>query len=148
MVLLGALFGAVAGVSGAVLSSVVPGLPTGPTIVLVLSAVVFVSIVFAPARGLVWRRLRLGRISDPALLDPVLMHLYALSLQHKDDPNHGHTVAVLRTMSPLEADVAAALAGLEVRGLARQVGAGLWAPTAVGRREAQRIWDRQEGSAP
>lgn len=60
MIGLSALFGALAGVSGAAISSLVPRLPTGPTIVLCISAVVVVSLLFAPNRGLVWARFRRG----------------------------------------------------------------------------------------
>lgn len=138
MVAISAVIGAASGVSGAVLSSVVPRLPTGPTIVLVLSTVVVLALALAPGRGLVWRRLRIGRLQPSAALDPVLMHLYALSQQHPDEPDHGHGLAVLRTMSPAGADVERALGDLEHRGLARPVGDGLWAPTPIGRREAER----------
>lgn len=54
MVLLSALFGAVAGVSGAILSSIDNGLPTGPVIVLVITAIALLSLFFAPERGLMW----------------------------------------------------------------------------------------------
>jgi manganese/zinc/iron transport system permease protein len=54
MVVLAALFGALAGVSGATLSSTQTHLPTGPTIVVCISAIVLVSLLFAPNRGLVW----------------------------------------------------------------------------------------------
>ncbi|WP_287482839.1 iron chelate uptake ABC transporter family permease subunit [Caldilinea sp.] len=58
MVGLSALFGALAGVSGALISSAVEKTPTGPVIVLCISAIVLVSLLFAPARGIAWRRLR------------------------------------------------------------------------------------------
>jgi len=145
MVTLAAVIGAAAGVGGAVASSLVPRLPTGPTIVMILSAIVLVSLTLAPERGLVWRWLRLGRLRQAPQLDPVLLHLYALSLHHLDNPEHGHSVAVLRTMSPREADVAGALAGLETRSLARQTADGLWAPTEFGRREARRALEREGG---
>lgn len=58
MVGLSALFGALSGVAGALVSSGAARLPTGPTIVLIVSAIVLVSLLFAPHRGLVWRRLR------------------------------------------------------------------------------------------
>jgi manganese/zinc/iron transport system permease protein len=61
MVLLAALFGALAGVTGALVSSVVERLPTGPTIVLCVSAFVLVSLLFGARRGLVWRWLRQRR---------------------------------------------------------------------------------------
>jgi len=145
MVALAAAIGALCGAAGAVASSLVPRLPTGPTIVLLLSGVVAVSLLAAPGRGLVWRWLGLGRLRRAPQLDPVLIHLYALSLQHAEDPGHGHTVAVLRTMSPRNADVDGALEGLESRGLAQQAAGGLWAPTELGRREARRTLEREGG---
>jgi hypothetical protein len=94
---------------------------------------------------MVWRWLRLGRLRTAPQLDPVLIHLYALSLQHAEDPGHGHTIAVLRTMSPRDADIAGALAVLQSRGLAEQTAGGLWAPTEFGRREAKRAVEREGG---
>jgi len=146
MVIIAAAIGVFSGVTGAVLSSVVPRLPTGPTIVLVLSTVVVVALVFAPERGLLWRWIRLGRLQPAAALEPVLMHLYALSQQHPDEPDHGHGLAVLRTMSPAGADLERVLNDLEARGLVNTVGDGLWAPTSIGRREAERNLDRVVGS--
>lgn len=58
MLVLAATFGAAAGISGAVLSVTQSRLPTGPMIILCLTAIVTVSILFAPARGLVWDWLR------------------------------------------------------------------------------------------
>jgi manganese/zinc/iron transport system permease protein len=148
MVGLAAGIGAFSGVTGAVLSSVVPRLPTGPTIVLVLSTVVVLSLVAAPRRGLLWRWIRLGRLQPAAALDPVLMHLYALSQQHPGEPDHGHPLAVLRTMSPAGADLDRALADLEQRGLVHTVGDTLWAPTPIGRREAEKILDDSDEVIP
>jgi len=126
MVVLAAAIGALCGAAGALASSLVPRL-------------------LAPGRGLVWRWLRLGRLRGAPQLDPVLIHLYALSLQHAEDPGHGHNMAVLRTMSAPDADVAGALAGLQSRGLAQQTAGGLWAPTELGRREAKRAIEREQG---
>ncbi len=69
MVGLAVLFGILAGVSGALISSVVPRLPTGPTIVLSVSAIVVISLFLAPRRGLVWRWMRERRSTrqHPAL---------------------------------------------------------------------------------
>lgn len=58
MVVLAALFGAIAGVAGTVLSSLVPKMPTGPAIVTVISLVVGISLLFAPGRGIVSRVLQ------------------------------------------------------------------------------------------
>jgi manganese/zinc/iron transport system permease protein len=147
MVLIAAAIGVFSGVAGSVFSSTIPRMPTGPTIVLVLSFIVVVSLFLAPRRGLLWRFLKLGGLRSAPDLDPVLMHLYALSHQHPDDPEHGHSVAVIRTMSPPDAKVDAALEHLADRGLAQRTANGGWAPTPIGRREAQRILDRETGEA-
>lgn len=55
MVMLSALFGAVSGVAGTAASSLVPKLPTGPAIVVCISAIVVISILFAPGRGVLDR---------------------------------------------------------------------------------------------
>ena len=148
MVAIAAAIGIFSGVTGSLFSSFVPRLPTGPTIVLVLSTVFVVSLILAPRRGLLWRSLRLGTLRAAPDLDPVLMHLYALSHQHPDDPEHGHSVAVIRTMSSPETKVDAALERLADRGLAQRTADGGWAPTPIGRREAKRIHDREAGVGP
>jgi len=63
MVLLSAFFGSVSGVLGAVASTSIPKLPTGPSIVLVVSFIVFFSLFFSPRRGLVWDWIRHARSS-------------------------------------------------------------------------------------
>jgi manganese/zinc/iron transport system permease protein len=148
MVLIAAGVGVFAGVAGAVASARVPRLPTGPTIVLVLSSLVLVSLFLAPERGLVWRWLQLSRLRRVPDTDPVLMHLYALSLQHEHDPGHGHPVAVLRTMSPRGVDIGASLHRLEGLGLAHRTDGDDWALTSVGRREARRVLEREAESSP
>lgn len=61
MVLLSAVFGAVSGVAGTAASSMIPKLPTGPAIVVCVSAIVFVSVLFAPGRGVLYRIYRRGK---------------------------------------------------------------------------------------
>lgn len=58
MVMLSALFGAVSSVAGTAVSSLVPKLPTGPAIVVCVSAIVVVSVLFAPGRGILHRMYR------------------------------------------------------------------------------------------
>jgi manganese/zinc/iron transport system permease protein len=55
MVILSALFGAVSGIIGTAASSLVPKLPTGPAIVICISAIVVISVLFAPGRGILNR---------------------------------------------------------------------------------------------
>ena len=58
MVLLAGIIGAIAGSTGAIVSSLDTDLPTGPMIILVNSAVVAISLLFAPGRGVVQDLLR------------------------------------------------------------------------------------------
>jgi manganese/zinc/iron transport system permease protein len=61
MLILSAIFGAAAGVSGAVISVQASRIPTGPMIVLSLTVIVIISILFAPRRGLIPDRVRRRR---------------------------------------------------------------------------------------
>ena len=84
MVRLSAFFGALAGVAGALISSLGQRFATGPTVVLCASAIVAVSLLFAPNRGLLWNGLR--RLAQPPrpAQEAVLSDLYTLASQHKD----------------------------------------------------------------
>ena len=55
MVALAAAFGAASGVSGTLISSAVPGVPTGPVIVVCVTAITIFSLLFAPGRGILHR---------------------------------------------------------------------------------------------
>jgi manganese/zinc/iron transport system permease protein len=141
MVALSALFGALAGVSGALGSGGAEGVPTGPTIVLAATAIVLASLAFAPRRGLVWaawrRRGQRGRIR----LDTVLADLYALYAQH-GSLEYGHAVPVLDAMSDGPGGAARALERLAERGWARQLPDGGWAITAEGLERAEGLLTR------
>lgn len=58
MVVLAGVFGALSGVTGTLISSTLSNLPTGPVTVLAATALFFVSAVFAPNRGLLFKWLR------------------------------------------------------------------------------------------
>lgn len=145
MVGLSAFFGALAGVSGAVISSTTARLPTGPTIVLCISAIVLVSLALAPNRGLVWRWVRHQRNRRRLRVEAVLGDLYALASQH-DDAAHGHSTAVLRAMSRGRGGVAHSLEQLEKQGWVHQVGPDEWTLTSSGLVEAERL-ARSHGGA-
>ena len=78
MVLLAGLFGAGVGLAGALVSSVVPRLPTGPTVVVLMSLVVLFSLLLAPRRGLLararQRRQQKWQFAQEALAVHLLQH--------------------------------------------------------------------------
>jgi len=138
MVGLSALFGALAGVSGAVISSTISRLPTGPTIVLCISAIVVVSLLLAPNRGLMWSWVRHHRNRQRIQVETVLQDLYALASQH-DDRDHSHSIAVLRAMNRGRGGVALSLEQLERKGWVRQVDTDEWVLTPSGTSEAEQL---------
>lgn len=73
MIFLSAIFGAAAGVAGSLISVSAARVPTGPMIVLCATVIVVVSVLFAPARGLLpeWWRIRRGRKRRLARLEAV-----------------------------------------------------------------------------
>jgi manganese/zinc/iron transport system permease protein len=132
MVLLSALFGALSGVGGAVASATTTGLPTGPTIVLVATGFVLLSLALAPRRGLLWDAVRRRRHERAVRAEAVLADLYALAAQHGGTA-HGHSAAVLQAMrGGHRVGVQRSLDRLAQRGLARRTGRDDWALTPNG----------------
>jgi manganese/zinc/iron transport system permease protein len=135
MVLLSALFGGIAGVTGAIISSSAVHVPTGPTIVLAATVIVLISMTVAPERGLLWAAVQRRRQRHQIRADAVLEDLYALAGQHEEE--HAHEVTVLEAMRRGRSDVRRALGVLEERGLARRSGPSGWTITKAGRAEAE-----------
>jgi len=143
MVAISAFFGALAGAGGALVSSLTARLPAGPTIVLCLSAIVLVSLLAAPNRGVVWNWSR-ERINRRRLqTEAVLADLYVLAMRH-EDLGHGHPISVLRTMSIGHGGVDRSLEVLRERGFVRVTADGTWSLTPSGLSEAGRLTGKRE----
>ena len=138
MVALAAIFGAIAGVSGAMISSLGSGLSTGPLVVLSISAIVLVSFLIAPNRGLLWNWQRRRHNNQNLRVRAVLSNLYRLAQQH-DNPEHAHETAALQTMSFGKFGVRKSLTVLADLGWVRQIDDERWALTSVGAEEAERF---------
>jgi manganese/zinc/iron transport system permease protein len=136
MVILSALYGAIAGVTGAVISSVTDRLPTGPTIVLCISAIVLLSISFAPNRGLVYNYLRRLRQRRELAVDAVLLDLLELATQHRST-GYPHSPETLRSMSDRPERIDPTLRELRKRGLADSTDENMWFLTHEGHTRAQ-----------
>lgn len=138
MVLLAAFFGALSGISGALVSGAALHVPTGPAIVLAATVFVLLSMAFAPERGLVWAAVRRRRQRQQMRTDTVLGDLYELAAHHRGE--HPHEVGALQALRA-GTDVRRALGVLEQRGLARRDARGGWLITRAGREEAERERD-------
>lgn len=146
MVLLSAVFGALSGVGGTLISSAARGLSTGPVVVLVASSIVLVSLFGAPNRGLLWRWIRRQQNRRSLQVDAVLLDLYELALQH-GDLHYPHSSAVLQAMSAYlethssgrQFGVERSLLALAQRGWVRQTNEMEWALTSTGLEQAKKL---------
>ena len=141
MLVLAALFGAAAGLSGALLSAVQRGLATGPLIVLAASALVIVSILFAPTRGVVWENIMRARQARSLRSRQLLTTMLRIAGEHAD-PDYPVEQGMLNAYFGLGAG--RALRKLEESGLVRSVRhmplEGIhWQLTPAGHQAAQRI---------
>lgn len=147
MIALAGLFGAVSGVGGAVTSSLIPSLPTGPTIVLIVSGIVLVSLLFAPNRGLVFRRIRDWQAGKRLRVDAVLVDLYTLASQHSS-AEYPHSERVLDVMSTISGPAHRTLKVLKDLDLAKPIDSTKWSLTPEGVRRAERVLKQQYGGTP
>lgn len=138
MVFLAGLFGAISGVAGAVISSLTTKLPTGPTIVLVMSGIVVVSLLFAPNRGLVWAWIRQKRNQRRLQVGAILEDLYLLSLQHAE-ARHPHPTATLQAMSHGHGGVNRTLEELSKMGYVQKIVQESWSLTPEGEAAAKNL---------
>jgi manganese/zinc/iron transport system permease protein len=146
--LLAGSFGALSGVSGALISAYMSRMPTGPTIVLCLTVIVVFSISMAPNRGLLWSWIRQHRQSREIRSRVVLGDLYWLSAQH-EGAEHGHSVRTLEAMSAGRIAVDHGLEDLERAGLAQRTSDDSWTLTERGRHQARRdleTGEREQGN--
>lgn len=149
MVVLAAATGVIAGVAGALLSAVAANLATGPLIVLAASALVLVSIVAAPGRGVLWEQLARRRARRTLRGRQVLTTLYELAEDHRDPhyPTERGTIDAFHGL-----DTGPALERLERRGLVERVEhmpdeGPHWELTDEGRRAARRVRDDVDAEA-
>lgn len=141
MTMLSAVFGAVSGVFGAVLSALYRGFSTGPVIILSVSTIVLVSLLIAPERGLLWEVIQRQRSRAKFHSEHVLTVLYQLSQHHKSS-TYATEQGMLNTYHGL--NTGTTLRELQQRGLVKEVQhmsqKGMhWELTEAGRAEAERI---------
>lgn len=146
MVFLSALFGAISGFLGTLMSSLVSKLPTGPMIVIVISTIVIISLAFAPNRGLIWRYLRDKKNQKEINEDQVLMNLYHLALNHKDI-SHSHDILIIKPKAQSAKAVkrvVSKLESLESRKLAKKDYFNKWAITSEGLDYVENYFKKEE----
>jgi manganese/zinc/iron transport system permease protein len=132
MVMLAGVFGALAGGIGAVVSGLDTGLPTGPLIIVVAVGLAFVSLLFAPERGQIWKLLRARRDRRTFAAQNALRDLYRHAHSHNDPFQPTEEAMLVRLHGPL---IRGGLRTLAQEGLAERLN-GHWRLTDAGVRRA------------
>ena len=94
MVFLAAIFGAFSGIFGTAISASQNNLSTGPVIVIMASIFVFVSFVFSPSRGLLFKQIRFIKNRRDLQLHKTLAFMYNIAETH-DNISHPHAIKIL-----------------------------------------------------
>ncbi len=97
MIIIAAFIGSLSGVLGATTSSMLPHLPTGPTIVVFVTLCVLLSLLFAPNRGILWGKLRNIKHQKNIRAQTMLTNLLLYS-ESATDPYHLHDISALRAI--------------------------------------------------
>lgn len=144
MTLISAFFGMLASVSGALLSSTIEKLPTGPSTVCIITLVFVFSILFAPTRGLLWQGLKRRYNHGEIALARILEELYWLAQNH-DSLAHYHELRLLQAINHQRIDTY--IANLSRQKLVELSGAGGIRLTAAGLERAESAIEETNGSA-
>ena len=141
MTVVSMIMGALSGVGGVFLSASTSDLPTGPIIVIFASGIVFISIFFAPHRGIAWEQVR-RRIQNRRLKsEAVLLDLFRLAKTH-ETLEYPHMEAALRVIHPRTGTLRRQLRGLEEKGLVKMSDNGAWALSQSGIKVCQELMNQ------
>ena len=140
MTLLAGVIGAVSGYLGAAASALLPRFPAGAVIVLVAGAFFLVSLLLAPARGVVAAGLRYARLRLRVASQHLLRAVYEADECGRRESGRPVPLEELRALRPFARPWLRLVARwLELRGLVRRVEGGGVLLTDTGRRETRRV---------
>ena len=131
MMILSGLFGALSGIIGALVSTHIKNLPTGPTIVLVSFGFVLFSFLFGIKKGFIVKLFKKIKHYRDYQEKKVLCYLYALS-RHHAKYDHEHSIKVLKTMGLKEVRLKKTLKILLKKEMVHEKNKNLWYITQKG----------------
>jgi manganese/zinc/iron transport system permease protein len=138
MIIVASIFGALSGLSGAYISFVAPGMPTGPWIVVVISTIALISFFLAPKRGILSRAIRQRSIRRVINDENVLKVLYHLGEDNKNFFIQRYAEEIMRKRHFNREHLTTVLNRLERQGYLQRTG-NLYGLTEEGRIRAQRV---------
>jgi manganese/zinc/iron transport system permease protein len=139
MIFLACIFGAFSGLSGAYISYIAPAMPTGPWIVIVISAIAFVSFFLAPRRGILSRLIRQRSIRLTINDENVLKTLYQLGEESKNFFVQRTREEIIRRRRFTTEALTKILRRLERQGYLQRNTGNHWTLTEEGRARGMRV---------
>lgn len=138
MVVLAAVFGASSGVIGTGISASTNGLSTGPVIVLVATFFVFISFIFSPERGILFKEIRKQKNRKALKVFKTLSLMYEIAQTH-EDISHPHAIQILNNFQGYSKN---ALQELEDQELIK-IDGRMWFMTTEGYNKAAQLFNQQ-----
>ncbi len=138
MTMIAATMGAVSGLTGAYVSYVAPAMPTGPWIVMIISAVALLSFFIAPKRGIVSRAVSQRKLQYQIMDENLLKALFHLG-EEDDDTYKGRTAEeIVEKRHFPKSRLMSSLKRLRREGFLTKKGSQ-WAFTEAGKLKGQRV---------
>ncbi|ACE06379.1 hypothetical protein Aasi_1031 [Candidatus Amoebophilus asiaticus 5a2] len=141
MIGLAALFGAISGLLGSFVSYLFPGMPTGPWIVLIVTAIAYISFLFAPHKGLLAKKLRQYKHQNKILQENILKLFYEIGEEKGDFFGNCSTEELMQHRAIPHNKLIRGLVSLEKASLLYYKG-NKWRLTGAGKNEGERIAQR------
>ncbi|MCB9285020.1 MAG: metal ABC transporter permease [Lewinellaceae bacterium] len=138
MLVLAGAMGVLAAWAGAFVSYTAPSMPTGPWIVLALAFLTGISMLWAPKRGVLGRRLRQWRYTRKIAQENLLKTLFQLEELDGGEGARYSRVAILQHRELETAQLSVALRALKRRGWIEESD-GLWRMSPAGREQARQV---------
>lgn len=138
MTIIAAIMGGLSGLTGAYVSFIAPAMPTGPWIVMVISAIALLSFFFAPKRGVVSRYLQQRHLQQSIMDENLLKELFHIG-EVDNQPFKARSIsAIIEERYFPKAVLLQSLKRLKKEGFLTQH-KGLWAFTKVGHKKGKRM---------
>lgn len=138
MVGLSAVFGAFSGVFGTAISASQNNLSTGPVIVIIASVFVFISFIFSPSRGLLFKQIRFIKNRRDLQLHKTLAFMYHIAETH-ENIEHPHAIKILNNFQGFTKSTLQQL----VKRNYVQIEGTMWSLTEEGFKTAANLYNQQ-----
>lgn len=138
MTIIAAVMGSLSGLSGAYVSYVAPAMPTGPWIVMIISAIALTSFFFAPKRGIISRYFTQRNLQVMIMDENLLKSLFHLGEEDADMFKGRSEDEIIDKRYFPKKRLKSALARLKREGYLAKT-KGQWQFTEVGKQKGQRV---------